>query len=164
MRVSNVGSSNAAGMSFTVSKPPFGDAGLIEAVNNVDLAEGTILYAGHSANATLYCSVPKAQINSPSYNGTANWTMNLGDPNFGLQHIEFFCNAMAPQYNDPGLPSNSTGQYEYIGCFQENIDNARQLQIRIYANESNTNEMCIAACSEAGYIFAGTEYMDECWW
>lgn len=42
MRVSNVGSRNAAGLSFTVSKPPFGDAGLIGAVNNVDLAEGTI--------------------------------------------------------------------------------------------------------------------------
>lgn len=164
MRVSNVGTSNAAGLSLTVSKPPFGDAGLIDAVNSIDLAEGTILYAGQNATATLYCAVPKAQINSPSYNGTANWTMNLGDPNFGLQQIEFFCNAVAPQFDDTGLPSNSTGQYGYVGCYQDNVNSVRQLQLKVYANSSNTNEMCIAACSQAGYIFAGTEYMNECWW
>jgi hypothetical protein len=163
MRVSNVGSSNAAGLSLTVSKPPFGDAGIIGAANNVDLAEGTILYAGQNATASLFCSVPKAQINTASYNGTANWTMNLGDPNFGLQHIEFFCDATAPQYNNLGTLSNVTGQYKYVGCFQENLNNARQLQINIYSNSSNTNEMCISACSAKGYIFAGTEYQQECW-
>jgi hypothetical protein len=163
MRVSNVGGSNAAGLSFTVSKPPFGDAGIIGAVNNLDLAEGTILYAGQNATASLFCSAPKAQVNTASYNGTANWTMNLGDPNFGLQHIEFFCEAIAPQYNNLGMPSNVKGQYEYVGCFQENINNVRQLQLNVYANSSNTNEMCISACAAKGYIFAGTEYQQECW-
>jgi hypothetical protein len=163
MRVSNVGSRNAAGLSFTVSKPPFGDAGLIGAVNNVDLAEGTILYAGQNATASLFCSVPKAQVNTPSYNGTANWTMNLGDPTFGLQHIGFFCEATAPQYNNLGMSSNGTGQYEYVGCFEENINNVRQLQVNVYSSSSNTNEMCISVCAANGYIFAGTEYQQECW-
>ena len=117
MRVSNVGSMNAAGLSLTVSKPPFGDAGLIGAANNVDLAEGTILYAGQNATASLFCSVPKAQINTPSYNGTANWTMNLGDPNFGLQHIGFFCKAIAPQYDNSGHILKQYGPVWVCGLF-----------------------------------------------
>ena len=162
MRLTNIGGPNASALSLTVSKPPFGDAGLIGAVNNVDLAEGTNLLAGQNATATLFCSVPKSQINTPSYNDAANWTMNLGDPNFGLQHIEFFCEATAPQYNDAGQNSTGLGQYGYVGCF-EDADPNRELQVRISVSVNNTNEMCIAACSAAGYIFAGTEYVQECW-
>ena len=78
MRLTNVGGNNAAGLSVTVSKPPFGVGGIIGSVNDVDLAEGTNLLPGQNATATLFCSVPKSQINVPAYNGTANWTMNLG--------------------------------------------------------------------------------------
>jgi hypothetical protein len=45
--------------------------------------------------------------------------MNLGGPNFGLQHIGVFCEATAPQYNNLGMPSDGKGQYEYVGCFEE---------------------------------------------
>ena len=98
---------------------------------------------GQNATASLFCSAPKAQVKTASYNGTANWAMNLGDPNFGLEHIEVFYEATVPQYNNLGIPSNAKGQYEYVGCIQENIDNVLRLQLNIYADTSNTNEMYI---------------------
>ena len=162
MRLTNNGSSNAAALSVTVSKPPFGNSGLIAASNNVDLAEGTILSPGQSATATLFCAAPKSQVNVPAYNGTTRWTMNTGDPSFGKQYIQFFCNAVAEQYG-PTLGKTGTAKYEYVGCFREN-NPGRQLATLIYNNAtSNSNEMCISACSAAGYIFAGTQYTQECW-
>jgi hypothetical protein len=161
MRLSNNGSVNAAALSVTVSKPPFGVAGLIGANNQVDLAEGTLVYAGQSLTATLYCSAPKSQIDVDPYNGTAQWTMNLDDPNFGKQFIQFFCNAVSEQAA-PLNPVTQQAIYRYGGCYTEN-NPGRQLQNNIYSGSNNTNEICISQCAAAGYIFAGTEYTQQCW-
>ncbi|KIW65578.1 hypothetical protein PV04_07824 [Phialophora macrospora] len=162
LRLSNNGSANAAPISVTVSKPPFGISGSIIGANNaVDLAEGTLVYAGQNLTATLFCSVPKSQINVDAYNGTAQWTMNLNDPTFGKQFIQFFCNAVSEQA-PPLNPDTQQGIYRYAGCFKEN-NPGRQLQTAIYSGPANTNEQCIALCSAAGYIFAGTQYEQECW-
>ena len=162
LRLSNNGSTNAAPISVTVSKPPFGIAGSINgASNQIDLAEGTLDYAGQNLTATLFCSVPKSQINVDSYNGTAQWTMNLNDPSFGKQHIQFYCNAVSEQAA-PLDPVTQQGIYRYAGCFKEN-NPGRQLQTAIYSGPANTNEQCISLCSAAGYIFAGTQYQQECW-
>ncbi|KIY03560.1 uncharacterized protein Z520_00251 [Fonsecaea multimorphosa CBS 102226] len=162
MRLTNNGSANAAALSVTVSKPPFGIAGSIIGANNqVDLAEGTLVYAGQNLTATLYCSVPKSQIDVDPYNGTAQWTMNLNDPNFGKQYIQFFCNAVSEQA-PPLDPVTQQGIYRYGGCYMEN-NPGRQLQTNIYSGANNTNEQCISLCSAAGYIFAGTQYTQECW-
>ncbi|OCF56894.1 hypothetical protein L486_05749 [Kwoniella mangroviensis CBS 10435] len=160
MRLTNQGTNSSTSLSVTVSKPPFGVSGIIGAQNQVDLAEGTILGPGESATATLYCSVPKSQINVDSYSGSAQWTMNLGDPLFGKQHIQFACNAVSEQ----SLPqfANGTSKYRYQGCYKEN-NPGRQLKTQIYGSSSNTNEMCVKACSDAGYTYAGTEYLTECW-
>ncbi len=161
MRLTNNGSSNAARLSVTVSKPPFGVPGIIGANNQVDLGEGTTLGPGENATATLYCAPPKGQVNVNAYNGTAQWTMNLGDPNFGKQFIKFFCNAVSEQY--PPLDSaTQQGIYRYAGCFKEN-NPGRQLQVQVYGSPNNANGKCIAACSAAGYIFAATQYNTECW-
>lgn len=158
LRLSNKGSPNAAALSVTVSKPPFGISGsIIGSSNQIDLAEGTLVYAGQNATATLFCSVPKSQINVDPYNGTARWTMNLNDPTFGKQYIQFTCNAVSEQ----APPLNSVtwqGMYRYAGCYMEN-NPGRQLQTAIYNGPANTNEQCIASCSAAGYIFAGTQYV-----
>ena len=118
MRLTNNGSSDAASLSVTVSKPPFGVPGIIGAQNQVDLAEGTVLAAGESATAVLYCSVPKSQVNVDSYNGSAQWTMNTGDPNFGKQFIQFTCNAVSEQVGP--LAPNGSATYRYDGCWKEN--------------------------------------------
>lgn len=161
MRLTNNGSPNAGRLSVTVSKPPFGVAGIIGANNQADLGEGTLLTAGESKTATLYCAPPKSQVNVDSYNGTAQWTMNLGDPNFGKQIINFYCNAVSEQ-NPPLDPATQQGIYRYTGCFKEN-NPSRQLQTQVYGSPENTNGKCIAACAAAGYIFAATQYNSECW-
>jgi WSC domain len=161
MRLTNVGTINAARLSVTVSKPPFGVPGIIRANNQIDLGEGTTLGPGESATATLYCAPPKSQVNVNAYSGTAVWTMNLGDPNFGKQVIQFFCNAVSEQY-PPLNPITQQGIYRYYGCFKEN-NPGRQLQTQVYGAPDNRNGKCIAACSAAGYIFAATQYNSECW-
>lgn len=161
MRLTNNGSSSAASLSVTVSKPPFGVSGIVGANNGVDLGEGTVLAAGESATATLYCSVPKSQVNSDSYNGSALWTMNTGDPSFGKQFIQFACNAVTEQVGP--LASNGSALYRYAGCWKEN-NPGRQLKVQLWGqNINNTNGACIDACAVKGYTYAGTEYVDECW-
>ncbi|KAI4258413.1 MAG: hypothetical protein L6R42_005121 [Xanthoria sp. 1 TBL-2021] len=161
MRLTNNGSSSAGALSVTVSKPPFGVTGIVGAQNGADLGEGTNLAAGESATAALYCSVPKSQVNVDSYNGTAAWVMNTGDPNFGKQAIQFLCNAVSEQVGP--LAANGSAIYRYNGCYKEN-NPGRQLKIQLYGTDSNmSNEKCIAGCAAKGYSAAATEYTNECW-
>ncbi|KAL8752627.1 MAG: hypothetical protein Q9184_005668, partial [Pyrenodesmia sp. 2 TL-2023] len=161
MRLTNKGAASAGSLSVTVSKPPFGVAGIVGAQNGADLGEGTNLAAGASATADLYCSVPKSQVNVDSYNGTATWVMNTGDPNFGKQSIQFFCNAISEQVGP--LAANGSAIYRYRGCYREN-DPDRQLKIQLYGNDpSMTNDKCVAGCASAGYAIAASQYVNECW-
>ncbi|OAA49482.1 Carbohydrate-binding WSC [Metarhizium rileyi] len=159
-RVTNSAPAGAVPLSLTVSKPPFGVAGLVRALNQVDLAEGTSLGAGESANATLICNVPYAQWNTAPYNGTAQWTMNTNDPTFEKQFVQFFCNAVSEQAS-PLLP-NGLSQFKYVGCYRDNTP-GRQLPNQILAADTMTNADCIRACNSKGYIFCATQYHRECW-
>lgn len=160
MRLTNVGDDSAASLSVTVSKPPFGVDGIIGAQNGVDLGEGTVLGPGKSATASLFCSVPKSQVNVDPYNGTARWTLNTGDPTLGKLFIEFVCNAVSEQVGP--LYANGSAIYRSAGCFKEN-NPGRQLKTQLYNVPDNTNAKCIAACAAQSYTYAGTEYRSECW-
>ncbi|OTA08586.1 hypothetical protein A9Z42_0002750 [Trichoderma parareesei] len=160
-RITNAAPEGGVNLSLTVSKPPFGATGLVRALNQIDLAEGTSLAPGESANATLSCTVPKSQWNVDTYNGTAQWTLNTNDPNLGKQFIQFFCRAVSEQA-PPLLPDGYQGRYRYVGCFKE--DNpGRQLSEQLYGADDNTNAMCISACAEKKYAYCGTQYHTECW-
>ncbi|GKT41139.1 WSC domain-containing protein [Colletotrichum spaethianum] len=159
-RITNNGGEGAVKLSLTVSKPPFGISGIIQAANLVDLAEGTVLGPGESATATMICTVPKTQWNTDPYTGVAPWTMNTNDPNFDKHFFNFECTAVAEQA--PPLLPNGQGKLRYIGCYREN-NPGRQLSNQLYGNAANTNAMCIAACAEKGYVFCGTQYHTECW-
>ncbi|KAF2786750.1 WSC-domain-containing protein [Melanomma pulvis-pyrius CBS 109.77] len=161
MRITNGGGPNAVPLSITVSKPPYGIPGIIGKSNNIDLAEGASLGAGQSETANMYCNAPKSQVNLPSYNGSAVWVLNTGDPNQGKQTIQFTCTAAAEQVG-PLFP-NGTARYGYVGCFKEN-NPGRQLAVVAYsATKNNTNDRCTTACFGLGYVFAGTQYSQECW-
>ena len=160
MRVTNAGGANAVPLSLTVSKPPFGVPGVINAANQVDLAEGTILGPGESATASLFCSVPKSQWNVDPFTGTADWTLNTNDPGFGKQVIGFVCNAVSEQA--PPLQANGLGLYRYLGCYKEN-NPGRQLATLLYGAQDNTNAKCIAACAAGNFNYCGTQYNRECW-
>ncbi|KAF5237114.1 hypothetical protein FAUST_6254 [Fusarium austroamericanum] len=161
-RISNKASAGGVKLGLTVSKPPFGVPGIVRSANQIDMAEGTLIAPGQSQTATITCNVPKSQWNVPSYNGTAQWTINTNDPTWSFEKraVQFFCNAVAEQAA-PLLPSGQ-GQYQYVGCFKEN-NPGRQLSSLLYANSSNTNEMCINTCGEEGLTFCGTQYRSECW-
>jgi hypothetical protein len=161
LRITNNAPTGANALTLTVSKPPFGLVGsIIQAVNDVDLGEGTSIEAGQSQTAALYCTVPKAQWNTDSYTQYASWTINTNDDNFGKHSISFACSATSEQ----AAPLNAAGQglYRYVGCFKEN-NPGRQLSKQLYSNPNNTNEMCIAACADGGYAYCGTQYNVECW-
>ena len=161
LRLSNVGGSNAAPLSITVSKPPFGISGsILGASNGVDLGEGHLINAGQSQIASMFCSPPKSQLNEPSYSNSTTWTFNLNDPTFGHQLLQFACNVVTTQVG-PVLADGSN-QFIYGGCYKEN-NPGRQLQRQLYSLDNNTNEMCINGCAAAGYIFAGTQFRRECW-
>ncbi|KAH6603806.1 wsc domain-containing [Trichoderma cornu-damae] len=160
-RITNKAPEGGVNLSLTVSKPPFGLAGLVRAINQVDLAEGTSLAPGESANATLTCAVPKSQWNVDPYNGTAPWTLNTNDPTLGKQFIQFFCRAVSEQ-SPPLLPNSDQGRYRYVGCYKEN-NPGRQLSSQLYGDNDSTNSKCISACAEKNYAYCGTQYHTECW-
>lgn len=160
LRVTNGAPQGGVQMSLTVSKPPFGIDSIVQANNQVDLAEGTTLAPGESATAVLTCAVPKSQINVDSYNGTAPWTMNINDPDFSKQTMHFDCDAVAQQA--PPLLDNGQGKFRYVGCYKEN-NPGRQLSTQLYGSDTNEGFMCINACENGDYIFCGTQYHRECW-
>ena len=161
LRLTNVGGPNAAPISVTVSKPPFGIAGIVVGSSNgVDLGEGQLVNSGENKTANLFCAPPNSQVNQANYSANTTWTMNLNDPNFGHQVIAFDCGVITPQV---GPMLNGSAQYEYVGCYLESTTQ-RQLQTLLYSDSTNnTNDRCISGCAAAGYIFAGTEYRQECW-
>jgi len=161
MRITNVAEKSSAPLLLTVSKPPFGSQGIINANNQVDLAEGTSLAAGESASATLYCSVPKSQWNVDPIPGYAEWILNIND-GAGKRVIEFECNGAAEQSAPFQSNGNGQGRYRYIGCYVEN-NPGRQLSNQYYGSATNTISMCTETCGTRGAIFCGTQYHRECW-
>ncbi|KAF2170005.1 hypothetical protein M409DRAFT_36011 [Zasmidium cellare ATCC 36951] len=106
MRITNNGSSTASPLGLTVSKPPFGVSGYLRAANSIDLAEGTQIPAGQSANATLFCAPPERQVNTPSTQAGAGWRINTNTDQ-GAVVLTFDCTAASPQVG-PFVSSTST--------------------------------------------------------
>ena len=158
MRVTNTAVKSGVPLTISVSKPPFGFDGLINAANQKDLAEGVSLLAGESASAVLYCSVPKSQWNVDPINGYAAWTMNLNDM-AGKRFIEFDCNGVAEQSVPLQSSGNRQGRYRYIGCYVVQESGRQQY----YGSADNTIAMCTEECGKRGSVFCGTQYHRECW-
>lgn len=160
LRITNTVGENGAALQMSVSKPPFGNPGIVGAANNIDLAEGTSLTPGQTANATLFCNVPKSQWNLDPIPGTAEWTINTND-NTGKVVLKFDCLGVSEQ-SAPLQTNSDQGRYRYIGCFLEN-NPGRQLQNQYYGAADNTIAKCTTACGAAGAVFCGTQYQRECW-
>ncbi|CAG8960213.1 hypothetical protein HYFRA_00012731 [Hymenoscyphus fraxineus] len=56
----------------------------------------------------------------------------------------------------------SVGLYNYAGCYTE-PSSVRALSSAFYPTDSQTVELCVAACSNTPYKYAGLEYSRECW-
>jgi hypothetical protein len=160
LRITNTVGIDGAALQVSVSKPPFGLSGYINAVNSIDLGEGTSLAPGESMNATLVCSVPKSQWNLDPTSAYAEWTLNTND-NTGKQVLGFECLGVTEQ-SAPLRSNSDQGRYRYIGCYLEN-NPGRQLSKQYYGASDNTIPKCTDACAKAGATFCGTQYHRECW-
>ncbi|KJX97614.1 hypothetical protein TI39_contig476g00008 [Zymoseptoria brevis] len=161
LRITNNGSSSASPLGLTVSKPPFSVPGYLRASNSIDLAEGTQIAAGQSANATLYCAPPDSQLNTASTAASAAWRINTNNEQ-GAVILGFVCNGVSPQVGP--LFSNGTAMSSYIGCYRDTFNPNRQMASLMYVdNTNNTAGRCINTCSEAGYTFTATIAQTECW-
>ncbi|KAG9236578.1 heme peroxidase [Amylocarpus encephaloides] len=56
----------------------------------------------------------------------------------------------------------SVGSYHYAGCYTE-PSGVRALSSAFYPTDAQTIELCIAACGQTPYMYAGAEYGRECW-
>ncbi|KAI5363831.1 putative quinoprotein alcohol dehydrogenase-like superfamily [Septoria linicola] len=159
VRITNNGSSSASPLGLTVSKPPFGVPGFVRAANSIDLAEGTIIAAGQSVNATMFCAPPERQLNTPSTRAGAGWRINTNTDQ-GAVILSFDCSSASPQVGP--LLSNGTAKHGYIGCYEDETP-GRQLSNNVFNRDNNTAESCINVCAAGGYTFSGMIFRRECW-
>lgn len=63
---------------------------------------------------------------------------------------------------DGVVSTNLPTTWTYQGCYTEGT-NGRTLASASYSNTTGmTEESCIAYCNTLGYLYAGTEYSQEC--
>jgi hypothetical protein len=160
LRITNNGSNTASPLGLTVSKPPFSVPGYLRASNSIDLAEGTVIPAGQSANATLYCAPDEAQLNTPSTQASAAWRINTNNDQ-GAVILGFVCNGVSPQVGP--LYSNGTAVNSYIGCYKDFTPNRQMAALNYVNTANNTAQTCISKCNAAGFTFSALIYRTECW-
>ncbi|KAH8846243.1 hypothetical protein MCOR01_003446 [Pyricularia oryzae] len=160
LRITNGGGPGAVALEVPISKPPFGTGGLIGAANQADLAEGTRIEAGQSAEAVLICYAPKTNWNVDAKHERAAWVFNFNDMDMAKLTLPFDCTAVSQQGGP--LKPNGDGVYRYVSCFRENTP-GRQLAQQVAASNDMTTDICLKACATKGYLFCGTQYHRECW-
>ncbi|KAL9113797.1 MAG: hypothetical protein Q9227_002243 [Pyrenula ochraceoflavens] len=155
IRICNVGGSE---LKISKSKPPLG--AIHVQTYGVDLHEEQTIDVGACAYGTVLFVAPTTDLNTPPETYTNEWTLNTDDLTFGVHVVEMKGVVVSKQVG----PTNSTGLsvYEYLGCYQDNVA-GRILPHQAYVSQQNTNGMCMEACLEGGYTFAGTEYQSECY-
>lgn len=60
------------------------------------------------------------------------------------------------------IPTSSSAQWVYVGCYVDNID-SRTLRKTAIINNGMTIEKCEAECKAGGFLFAGLENSGECY-
>ena len=155
IRICNQGGSV---LEVTKSKPP---SGVIRAAYpGVDLAEGMTIPVQACATGTVIFQPDEEQVNIPDFVEENTWTLNTDDLTFGV-HIVNITGTVHDRQVGLIYPGNNSAQYLYLGCYQDG--NPRLLPYEPYSPGIQENGRCIDACYAAGYIFAGTEFQQECW-
>jgi len=60
----------------------------------------------------------------------------------------------------PPDASTADASIPSVGCYADSM--TRDLPHMMYDSPSNTTEACIAACTQSGYLYAGTQYSTQC--
>jgi hypothetical protein len=141
------------------SKPPAN--GFIAAQDpSTDLAEGLLIAPGSNSTAKILFlpSAPPLNAKDTLYWGI--WTLNVGDPNFGV-HILNFTGTVGAHTGGP-LLADKTARYQWLGCYQDNI-NAHIETTKYINTNKNQNALCQNQSLSVGFAFAGTELVNECY-
>lgn len=145
-------------LEVTKSKPP---SGVIRAAYpGVDFAEGMNIAVGACSTGTVLFQPNEEQVNIPDIVVENTWTLNTNDLTFGV-HVVNITGTVHDRQVGLLYTNNGSAQYIYLGCYQDG--NPRLLPGEPYNPGLQDNGRCIEACYAAGYIFAGTEFQDECW-
>ncbi|KAF2213468.1 hypothetical protein CERZMDRAFT_39261 [Cercospora zeae-maydis SCOH1-5] len=161
LRITNNGSDTASPLGLTISKPPFGVPGIVGAVNNVDLAEGTLIPAGQNRNATLYCAAGESQVNVQDSKGSAKWTFNTNSDGgkFELHFDSRFISTVSTMSST--TTSSRSSSTTASSSSSSTIRTTTTTAVGRTTNANMTNELCQKTCQ--GFQFFATEYANECY-
>lgn len=152
---------NNGGSVLTVTKSKPLEGAELGATNpSTDFFEGQTIMPGKSALASVLFSPGAAILNADNIVYSGAWTLNTDDQTFGVHVITF--NGIVTSKKTGPLTSTGQSLYKYLGCYQDYINNVR-LEPKQINNVSLTNGWCQSQALSAGVVFAGTEYMTECW-
>ncbi|KAI7279174.1 hypothetical protein KC343_g2034 [Hortaea werneckii] len=159
IRICNEGGSVLT-ITITKSKPPLGD---IRAQNyGIDLHESQQIPVDGCAYATVLFAPSPQSPNIADFVQTNAWTLNVDDSSFGV-HVVNMTGIVRGRQIGPRY-ANGTARFNYLGCYLDNGAGTRLLPNQPYVDvKNNTNEECQTTCLGKGYVFAATEYHQECW-
>ncbi|KAK1757402.1 WSC domain-containing protein [Echria macrotheca] len=168
IRLCNTGQST---LTITRSRPP--SLAQLAAVNpGAELYEGQTIAPGSCATGTVAVYSSPQQPNRPAQRIESYWILGTDGKDardrtkeFGIRGIKVGVTITTRQVG-PLNGQNGTGVYQYVGCFRDAP--ARNLEREVNGGspsrlQNNTNGNCMDICAMGGYVFAGTEYRQECW-
>jgi hypothetical protein len=158
----NIRFTNNGGSALVVtkSKPPEGT--VLYANNpNTDLSEGLVISPGSNSDATISFEPGPSVLNADNIVYSGTWTLNTNDLTFGV-HTLNFTGTLVSAKTGP-MTADGKALYKFLGCYQDNVNGLRIESQQEYVNANNTNGLCQNQTYSNGAIFAGTEYMQECW-
>lgn len=133
----------------------------------------TLVAVGASGSATtLSTSTTRASSSSTSTGGTTSTSSSRAST--ATTSSRASTSTTTPAGTATSTPStlpytDMTSQgFSFIGCAPEERNDATGLKGRtlsgtLYADDTLTEEKCMAFCASKGYKYAGTEYARECW-
>jgi len=187
IRLCNTARDNSP-LTITRSIPPRSSQ-LTAANPSTEFTPGQVILAGKCAFATVAVLASPSQPNRPTTFVSGMWVLGTDgkdgqhpDRPFGIRGIRAEAILVTRQVGPllpPRLNPNPSGEeetrgwgdgtrtarYQWTGCFRDTP--TRNLPFQINSTpaqlQGNTNGVCQARCFAAGYVFAGTEYAQECW-
>lgn len=152
---------NTGGSDLIITKSKAPEGMYLAATNpDGDLAEGLAISPGSNATATVYFEPPTAQLNSLAVTYAAAWTLNVNDLTWGV-HVLNFTGTIEGTQVGPKL-ADGTARFKWLGCYLDST--ASRIESSTAASSNNSNGWCQELAYEQTSAFAGTEYMDECYY